>query len=125
MQQVAGEAGAGAGPADVMQKMQPAAVTTAPPAPAPGTQPGYRATQNYAQQARIVNGKAFYQNGNRWSDAETQRQGQGGLKRRQVKFNSDEYFDLARKNAGAAQWLSLGNEVDLVIGDTLYEVRDN
>jgi len=28
-------------------------------------------------------------------------------------------------NAAAAQWLSLGNDVDVVIGDTLYSVREN
>ena len=28
-------------------------------------------------------------------------------------------------SAANAQWLSLGNEVDVVIGDTLYQVRDN
>ena len=42
-----------------------------------------------------------------------------------MKFNSDDYFALVRNNAGVAQWLSLGNDVDLVIRDTLYEVRDN
>src|SRR5439155_23316756 len=96
------------------------------PAPAlaaiPSTAPGYRATQNYTQQARVLNGKAFYQNGNRWSDSEMQR---ANLKRKSVRFNSDEYFELVRNNSAAAQWLSLGNDVDLVIGDTLYEIRDN
>ena len=47
------------------------------------------------------------------------------LKRKSVRFNSDEYFELVRNNSAAAQWLSLGNDVDLVIGDTLYEIRDN
>jgi hypothetical protein len=69
-----------------------------------------------------VSGKTFYQNGNTWSDADVQQQPQ---KRQRVRFNSDEYFQLARANAANAQWLSLGNEVDVVIGDTLYEIRDN
>jgi protein tyrosine/serine phosphatase len=84
--------------------------------------PANRAQRNYGQQARVVNGKAFYQNGNTWTDADAQKQ---VTKRQRVRFNSDEYFELARANAANAQWLSLGNEVDVVIGDTLYEIRDN
>jgi Ca-activated chloride channel family protein len=83
---------------------------------------GYRARRHYGQQTRIVNGKAFYQNGNTWTDADVQRQ---ALKRQRVRFNSDEYFQLARANAANAQWLSLGSEVDVVIGDTVYEIREN
>jgi Ca-activated chloride channel family protein len=83
---------------------------------------GYRAAQNYAQQARVVNGKAFYQNGNTWTDAAAQNKPQ---KQKTVCFNSDEYFELVRNNSAAAQWLSLGSEVDVVIGDTLYSVREN
>jgi Ca-activated chloride channel family protein len=83
---------------------------------------GYRAPrQNYAQQVRVARGKAFYQNGNTWSDAEgASRQ---NLKNRQVAFNSDDYFALMRSHPDAASWLSLGNEVDVVIGDTLYQIR--
>jgi hypothetical protein len=40
-----------------------------------------------------------------------------------VKFNSDEYFALLAKNPQAAPWLSLGNEIDLVLDDILYVVR--
>ena len=72
--------------------------------------------------AVIVNGKAFYQNGNTWQDADAQKQ---PAKRQRIRFNSEEYFDLARANPANAQWLSLGSEVDVVIGDTLYEIREN
>lgn len=85
--------------------------------------PGYRAAQNYAQQSRVINGRAFYQNGKTWTDATAQNN--LALKQKQVRFNSDEYFELVRSNAHAAPWLSLGNDVDVVIGDTLYQVRDN
>jgi hypothetical protein len=83
---------------------------------------GYRARRNYAQQIRVVNGKTFYQNGDTWSDAGAQAR---PAKQRRVRFNSDEYFELARANAANAQWLSLGSAVDVVIGDTLYEIRDH
>jgi hypothetical protein len=92
-------------------------------AAAPATQPGYRATQNYTQQVRVVNGRAFYQNGDNWSDS-TQ-QAKKDLKAKSVRFNSDEYFALLRDHPSAAQWLALGNNVDVVIDDTLYSIRDN
>jgi hypothetical protein len=84
-------------------------------------QQGYKVAQNYAQQVRFVKGRAFYQNGATWTDAAAQQQ--QNLKRKDVKFNSDEYFALLRDHPGAAPWLSLGNEVDVVLGDTLYVIR--
>jgi Ca-activated chloride channel family protein len=93
----------------------------------PATQPenGYRNAQNYAQQARVVNGRAFYQNGNTWSDGTVQEQyaKNRAMKQQQIKFNSQEYFDLLKKHPEAAQWLALGEEVDVVLDDTLYQVR--
>lgn len=99
------------------------------PASAPLTQAvasgkiGYRAsqTQNYAQQSRVVNGRAFYQNGNVWTDSTAQ--AQNNLRQQKVVFNSDAYFALLRQHPTAAPWLSLGNEIDLVIEDTLYQIR--
>ena len=68
-----------------------------------------------------MNGRAFYQNGVTWTDATAQ--SKKDLKQKQVAFNSDEYFVLLGKNPDAAQWLALGNEVDVVLGDTLYQIR--
>jgi hypothetical protein len=45
------------------------------------------------------------------------------LKQKQLSFNSEEYFTLLSQNPDAAQWLALGDEVDLVLGDTLYQIR--
>jgi Ca-activated chloride channel homolog len=86
---------------------------------------GYRKAQNYAQQARVVKGRAFYQNGNTWTDATAQERlaKDKNLKQRQVKFNSDEYFALLAKYPDAAAWFSLGNEVDVMLGDELVMVR--
>ncbi len=95
-----------------------AATATPPPT-------GYRFAQNYTQQSRVLNNKTFYQNGNTWTDATAQNADRAKLRQRTIKFNSDEYFELVRNNSAAAQWLSIGNEVDLVIGDTLYSVREN
>jgi Ca-activated chloride channel family protein len=85
---------------------------------------GYRTAQvqNYATQTRNLNGRAFYQNGNVWSDSTAQ--AQAALKQVNVRFNSDAYFALLRDHPTATQWLSLGNNLDLVIDDTLYQIRD-
>ena len=88
---------------------------------AEGLSHGYRSNSNYAQQARVVKGRAFYQNGATWTDATASTR--NDLKRREVKFNSDEYFALVRKHPEASVWLALGNEVDLVLGDELVSVR--
>jgi Ca-activated chloride channel family protein len=82
---------------------------------------GYRATFNYAQQARVVRGRAFYQNGNTWTDVTASNK--PNLKKHEVKFNSDDYFKLLTDHPEAAAWLALGNEVDLVLDDTLIVVR--
>ncbi len=88
-----------------------------------GEKLGYRAeqSQNYAQQARIINGRAFYQNENVWNDSTSQ--SKKDIKTVQIKFNSDEYFELLKKHPEAAQWLSLGDNVDLVLDEVLYQVR--
>ena len=85
---------------------------------------GYRAAQaaNYATQVRVVNGRAFYQNGTLWTDATAQ--SQKGLKNRQVRFGSEEYFALLARYPAVAAWLALGNEIDVVVDGTLYQVRN-
>jgi Ca-activated chloride channel family protein len=74
------------------------------------------------QQTRYINGRTFYQNGAQWVDALAQTQQQA--RKVQVKFNSDEYFALLRKHKDAAQWLSVGRNVQVVMDDTLYEIVD-
>ncbi len=99
-----------------------AGLARAPAQAGPATEAaGYRMQQNYVQQVRVVSGKCFYQNGATWSD--TTAQANQNLKRQEVKFNSEDYFALVRRAPQVAQWLSLGNEVDVVIEDTLYVIR--
>jgi len=92
---------------------------------APGSSLGYRAEQsrNYAQQARVVNGRAFYQNGKVWTDSNAQ--AKPNAKLQQLAFNSKEYFELLRAHPEIAPWLSLGAEMDLLIGETLYQIRED
>jgi Ca-activated chloride channel family protein len=91
---------------------------------APGVAAGYRAEQkqNYASQVRVVNGRAFYQNGSVWTDAAAQTK--KNLKQKNIVFNSKEYFALLAEKPAAAQWMALGNDMDIVVDDTLYSIRD-
>ncbi len=82
---------------------------------------GYRQAQTYTQQARVVNGRAFYQNGDTWTDSTAQ--SQKDIKRQEIKFNSDEYFALIAKYPAMTPWFSLGDKVDIVIDGTLYVIR--
>jgi Ca-activated chloride channel family protein len=93
--------------------------------PAPSGPVGYRdaQTQNYATQNRVLNGRAFYQNGRVWTDSTAQ--ANAALRQVAIKFNSDPYFALLRDHPAATQWLSLGNNVDVVIDGTLYQIRDD
>lgn len=97
----------------------------AAPVPSASGRPtfGYREATNYAQQVKLVNGRSFYQNGTVWLDGTIQ--SNQNLKTSQVKFNSDEYFALLKEHSDAAAWFALGSEVDVVIGDTLYCVRED
>jgi Ca-activated chloride channel homolog len=116
-----------------MQGLMSATVPQAAPAaglgkkaapPATGPAGGYRASQgqNYAQQVKVVGGRAFYQNGNVWTDSSAQQK--RGMKQKQVRFGSAEYFSLLKKSPAAAQWLALGNNVDVVVDDVFISVRE-
>jgi len=104
------------------QAAQSAGLAKSVPA-APGSS-GYRAsvTRNYARQVQLVNGRAFYQNGNTWTDSTAQ--SRRALKQRSVKFGSEEYFTLLRTRPAAAPWLALGSNVDVVVDDTLISIRE-
>ncbi len=80
---------------------------------------GYRVITNYAQQARVVNGRAFFLNGNQWTDAGVQ--GDSG-KHVKVVFDSDGYFDLMKTHPEAAQYLALGSNVTVMVGEVVYDV---
>ncbi len=75
-----------------------------------------------AQQNRYLGGRTFYQNGSQWIDSAVQ--SRSSARRTQVRFGSDEYFRLIRKHANAAQWLSLGRNVVVLLDKTVYEITD-
>ena len=76
----------------------------------------------YAQQNRFVGGKTFFQNGDQWIDGAAQQL--ADAKKVQLKFGSQEYFDLLTLHPAARQWLALGKSVQFVVGGVLYEVTE-
>jgi len=76
----------------------------------------------YTQQNRFAGGRSFYQNGNQWIDSTIQKL--KDPKRVRVQLNSREYFDLVAKNSEALPWLALGQNVQFVLGDTVYEIYE-
>ena len=87
----------------------------APSAPAESD----RLTQ-YTRQSKFVNGRAFFQNGKQWIDANAQH----ATKRQRVQFNSEAYFDLLKQHPEAAPWMALGQNVLLALDDTVYEITE-
>ncbi|HEX5222978.1 MAG TPA: VIT domain-containing protein [Verrucomicrobiae bacterium] len=78
---------------------------------------------SYSQQGRFVAGKNFYQNtSNQWVDESAQKL--QNAKRQRIQFNSKEYFEFAARDRRALPWLALGNNVQFVLDDTLYEIYD-
>jgi len=87
----------------------------APSAPAESD----RLTQ-YTRQSKFVNGRAFFQNGKQWIDANAQ----NATKRQHLQFNSEAYFDLLKQHPEAAPWMALGQNVLLALDDTVYEITE-
>jgi len=76
----------------------------------------------FVQNAQFVNGRNFFHNGNQWVDSRVQQN--QNLRRVRLQFNSEEYFAFAATNAAARPWLALGNNVQFVLKDTVYEIYE-
>ena len=77
----------------------------------------------YTQRAKFVAGRAFFQNGNQWIDNNVSAQNSAQSVR--IKFGSDEYFNLIAQNPEARPWLALGQNVKLVLNNTVYDIYDD
>ena len=75
-----------------------------------------------AEQSRFINGRTFYQNGAQWIDALAQTAPEATHAR--IRFNSPEYFDLLKQHPEASAWLSLGRNLQFLLGRTVYEIYD-
>jgi hypothetical protein len=73
-----------------------------------------------AQETRQIAGKSFYRNGTEWIDSEAQ-----ALKEAvpvEIEFGSNRYFELLEQSAEVAQWLSVGDTLQVVIDGKLYKI---
>ncbi|MBI3849203.1 MAG: VWA domain-containing protein [Verrucomicrobia bacterium] len=76
----------------------------------------------YSQQTQFAGGKNFFQNGNQWLDSLVQKV--PNAKKVRIQFNSPEYFELTTKNSKALPWLALGQNVQFVLENTVYEIYE-
>jgi Ca-activated chloride channel homolog len=87
---------------------------------APSARPESDRLTQYTRQSKFVNGRAFFQNGKQWIDANAQ----NATTRQRVQFNSEAYFDLLKQHPEAAPWMALGQNVLLALDDTVYEITE-
>jgi Ca-activated chloride channel family protein len=73
-------------------------------------------------QGRFVAGRNAFLNNNQWVDSLAQKQ--SNAKHVRIQFNSTEYFALAAKEPQALPWLALGQNVQFVMRDTVYEIYE-
>ncbi len=90
--------------------------------PSAGVETEVSRVAQYTQQSRFVAGRSFYRNGNQWIDAGVQKL--KDAKRVRLQLNSKEYFDLVTRKPEVLPWLALGQNVQLVLSGTVYEVFD-
>ncbi len=76
----------------------------------------------YAQQSQFVAGKSFFQNDKQWIDSAVQKH--PNAKRVRVQFGSADYFELVAKNSKALPWLALGQNVQFVLDNTIYDIYE-
>jgi Ca-activated chloride channel family protein len=89
-----------------------------PPSPDANTR-----VMQYTQRTRFVGGRAFFQNGKQWVDNNLSKQS-GGTNVR-IKFGSTEYFDFIAQHPEAQPYLALGQNVKLVLNNTVYDIYDD
>ena len=73
-------------------------------------------------QGQFVAGRNAFLNNNQWVDSLAQKQ--SNAKHVRIQFNSTEYFALAAKEPQALPWLALGQNVQFVLRDTVYEIYE-
>jgi Ca-activated chloride channel family protein len=95
------------------------------PGRAPSASPADQSKERlveYSQQAQFVAGKSFFQNDQQWIDSAVQKQ--PSAKRVRIQFGSTEYFDLVAKQPRALPWLALGQNVQFVLDNTVYDIYE-
>ena len=75
-----------------------------------------------ADATQFVGGRTFYQSGTQWTDSLVQKTPKA--QRVRVQFNSPEYFNLLAANDQVRPWAALGQNVQFVLGETVYEIYE-
>jgi Ca-activated chloride channel family protein len=95
----------------------PGTVSLAPPAYAPQSR-----LISASQAARFVAGKTFFQTEKAWIDSEIQKA--KDAKHIRLQFGTQDYFDFIAKHAQALPWMALGQNVQFLLQDVVYEVYE-
>ncbi|MEA2041392.1 MAG: VIT domain-containing protein [Bacteroidota bacterium] len=77
--------------------------------------------RNFAHQSVNVQGRAVYNNGDKWID---QYSVQSDLKQKDILFASSSYFNLLSQEPEVAEFLALGKNIRFVYKQTLYNITD-
>jgi len=72
----------------------------------------------------IANGRAMYQTDSVMIDADVMNEKNTKLKRKEVKFGSDDYFNLANSNKTARDYMSKNRNVQFIYNNEIYIVVD-
>lgn len=78
--------------------------------------------QNLAANITNVRGRAMYQYGNQWTDANIQLNRDKQLAIKRVQFNSEAYFKLLKEEPDSRDFLALGQNVRFELNQVIYEV---
>jgi hypothetical protein len=76
----------------------------------------------YAQQTQFVAGKSFFQNEKQWIDSAVQKHPKA--KQVRIQFGSADYFDLVARAPEALPWLALGQNVQFVLYNMIYDIYE-
>ncbi len=71
---------------------------------------------------QFVRGRSFYYNGSQWIDSTITDDEQ--TKRVNIKPFSDEYFELIDQHPDVAAWLALGDNMQMQLGSTVYNITE-
>jgi Ca-activated chloride channel family protein len=88
----------------------------------PGLESSEARLAHSSQAAQFVAGKTFFQNDKQWLDSAVQKQ--PNAKRVRIRFASSEYFDFLAGNPQATPWLALGQNVQFVLNNAIYEIYE-
>ncbi|MCX8082258.1 MAG: VWA domain-containing protein [bacterium] len=78
--------------------------------------------QNLTGQVKNIQGRAVYQDGNRWTDSAVY--SMKNFKKVRIQFGSKDYFELVKNKPASTQFLALGKNVQFVINDTIYDIYE-